>query len=685
MRILLLLLLPFAAFSQINTEQIDIVRDSFGVPHIFAPTDEQVAYGLAWATAEDDFITIQQQLLPIKGLSGQVNGKSGAFFDVAVHLLDADQIVAERYEIDLSPKFRAILEAYTSGINKYAAMHPKEVVHKKLFPASPKDIVKAYVVGMALLSHVDAPLVKILEERLDEADLPETRGSNAFAINKNKSIDGNTYIALNSHQPLEGLNSWYEAHLCSEEGWNILGSNFAGGVSIFQGTNEHLSWAHTVNHADFADVFQLEMHPDDPMKYKFDDQWLTLSPYHTKAKIKLLGFIPFSLKQKFYKSVYGVTFKTDQGVFSLRASANKTIQTAEQWYRMNKAQNFDEFKEALTMRGVSCTNIVYADQESNIYYISNGLLPVRSKEYDWTKVVPGNTSQTLWTDFYPIDSLPQVYNPASGYVYNCNHSPFLSSAPADNPREDEVPFTTGYQSKDILTNRGERFYTLIKDMDKLSYEDFKYIRKDRYFEKPMDSAPKLEAIFHLDESKRADLAKSIQLLREWDRSFDEESTEASIMILALKYIFKEVKGEDILREGDALNEEELFNALEFAETHLIKHFGRKEVALQELQIHSRADVFLPFAGGPDVMAAVYSNIQENGTVRPVAGDSYIQLVQWTKDGPIIESVNAYGAANVAGHPHSTDQMELFVKQELKPMTLDKDIIYQNAEAIYHPK
>lgn len=683
--IILLLLVPIYAVGQIQPSNIDIVRDSFGVPHIFAPTDEEVAYGLAWATAEDDFKTIQEQLLPIKGLAGMVSGKNGAIFDVAVHILDPGKIVEEDYETALSPKFKSVLESYVEGINRYASLHPEEVMHKDLFPAHPKDVLKAYVLGMALLSHADKPIFKILGEDAMSMGINETRGSNAFAINSTKSIDGNTYMAINSHQPLEGLNSWYEAHLCSEEGWNIIGSNFVGGVSIFHGTNEHLSWAHTVNHADFADVYKLEMHPDKKHVYKFNNEWLELETYHTKARIKLFGFLPFGLKQKFYKSVFGTTFITEEGVFALRITANQTIKTAEQWYQMNKATNYGEFRQALEMQGITCTNIVYADKDDNIFYISNGLLPERKQGLDWKKIVMGTKNDVLWDSFYPLDSLPQVLNPKEGYVYNCNHSPFLSADTASNPRESQIPTTMGYQTADILTNRGERFYTLINEKDKISYQQFKAIRADRYFEKPMDSAPKLEVLFNLDPEKYPQHASTITDLNMWDREFSESSPEASIVVLVINHLFKNGINNDDLRDGEKLTESKLIAAINFAENHLITNFMKTEVPLAELQIHSRADTYLPFAGGPDVMAAVYSSIQEDGTVRPIAGDSYIQMVQWTENGPIIESINAYGASNHVESPHHTDQMELFTKQKLKPMTLDKQEVYKQAKSIYHPK
>ncbi len=430
---------------EINTENIDIVRDEWGVPHIFGKTDVEVAYGFAWAQAEDDFKTMQEMLLPIRNLTGQVVGKQGAGIDILFHLTEADEIVEEKYEASFSEYFKKYLKAYAEGINAYAQLHPKEILHKKLFPVNDRDIVKGFVLGLSLMSHTHKEAIKLLENKIDPIHLPEASGSNAFAISKNKTKDEKTYLAINSHQPLEGPYSWYEAHLHSGEGLNILGATFVGSPVISVGTNENLGWGHTLSYADFADVFQLEMHPKNKLQYKFDGKWETLGKYHAKARIKLLKLFKIGVKKKFYKSKYGVTFETDKGFFALRFTANRVVNSAEQWYKMNKAKNYNEFMEALNMYAITCMNLVYADKDDHIYYLSNGLFPKRNPKYDWSGVVPGNTSETLWKDeFYPLDSLPHLLDPPSGYVYNCNHSPFICSHENHNPKYEHVPKPLGF-------------------------------------------------------------------------------------------------------------------------------------------------------------------------------------------------------------------------------------------------
>lgn len=681
-----LLLSVLVTEAQINPEAVDIVRDQWGVPHIFAKTDVEVAYGFAWATAEDDFKTMQDLLLPVKGLAGLVNGKKGAVMDVAVHLIGAEEIVEARYEKDLSPGFRKYVEAYCAGVNAYAENHPKEILHRKLFPISGKDVIKAYVVGMSLMSGVERALTAVLKGEIASPPIVAAVGSNALAVSSRKTKDGKTYLAINSHQPLEGVNSWYETHLHSEEGLNFLGGTFAGAPVVHIGVNPYLGWGHTVNYPDLTDVFRLEMHPKEKLLYKFDNEWLKLAPYHTKARIKALGILKIGVKQKFYQSKYGVTIETDQGFYALRFPGNRNIKAAEQWYRMTKAMNLDEFMTALKMQGHISLNTVYADREDNIFHISNGLFPKRNGSYDWKEVLPGNTSATLWPDdYYPIDSLPQVLNPAAGFVFNCNNTPFISTAPADNPDPKTVPTTMGFQAPDAINNRSVRLLELIGQYDQISYDDFKRIKYDRSYNKPLHSATKLEPIFHLNPETYPDLAENIRLLADWDREANIESEAAATFILVINFLRRELKDRASFQTGDELNEKKLIEALRHAQNHLLKYFGKKRMSLGELQRHSRGEIDLPVSGGTDVLAALSARKQKDGRLRARAGDSYIEMARFSKNGVEIETINAFGASAKPDSPHYTDQMEMYVNQKLKPMTLDKETIFREAKRVYHPR
>lgn len=675
---------PFCLLAQELT-QIEIFRDQWGVPHIYAPTDEEVCYGLAWAQCEDDFKTVQEQMLAVQGRYGALRGKAGIIVDFAIHFMGFREVVEAQYETHLSPKIKQMLVAYAAGVNNYAASHPEEILLKGTFKVSPHDLVVGYMLGVTQLTNATKDLIAILSNEVDMVHNDVPKGSNAIAISKRKTTSDETFLAINSHQPMEGWYSWYEAHLGSDEGWNILGGTFPGGITIFHGANEHLGWAHTVNHADFSDIYELQMHPTENERYAWNGDWLALEEKKYRATMKV-GFLQLPISRKIYSSRFGPTFKAKNGkYYALRFVSGLEIGAVEQWYHMNKASNLDEFKTALNEQDLVCTNIVYADEQDNIFYISNGKLPVRQAAYDWSTVVPARAN-TLWEQYLPIDSLPQVLNPKAGYVFNTNNSPFNATAAAENTKQSPLNQTMGYQAVGIENNRSQRFMELIAQYEQLSWEDFKRIKFDRTYPQQLQTVDmrNLELILHLDTAKYPDIADAIRLLNAWDRTTELDNQHAALFIISVYALSEQLASEKRLKRGASITQQDAAAAIRRAKKQMLKDYGTLEISLGDIQRHIRGEVNLPLAGGPDVLAAIYARRQEDGQLKAIAGDCYIQLVRFGKDGVKIESANVYGTSAKSDSPHFTDQMELFVHQALKPMTLDWKKVRATAVRAYHP-
>lgn len=683
--LLISLLFSFQIIAQVNPDNITIIRDKWGVPHIYAPTDEEVAYGLAWAAAEDDFKTIQETLLPVKGLLGRVKGPKGAILDFAVDFLEINEAVDARYDRDVSPKFKKITKAYVDAMNAYAAKHPKEVLVKKMFPINERDVIKGYTLALALLSHVQDALGLIISGNINLYE-NAPMGSNGFAVNSKKTKDGHTYLAINPHQPLEGPYSWYEAHLVSEEGLNVHGATLLGGMHIFVGANENLAWTHTVNHADFADVYKLEMHKTEKNKYFFDGKWETLEERKIKLKAKVIG-LKIGIKRKAYRSKHGPVLKSKNGnYYAVRYIANQTIQAAEQWYMMNKARNFDEFKSALSMLGVCTTNLIYADNQDNIFYAGLGLFPKRNPNYNWKKVLPGHTSEVIWKpEFHQFEELAQVHNPASGYVGNSNHTPFNATVPNDNINPSTINPTFGYLTGD--NNRSIRYHHLMGEQDKISFEDFRRIKFDTKWHTPAHiyPVPNLELMLNLDPAKYPKVSGVIQLLNQWDRETNVENVGAAVFVLTYHFIGKDIRKRGIYPLEFQLTEPYLIGMLEKTQKHLKKHFKTINVPLGDLQQHVRGDKRIPIWGSPNVIASMHGQPDKKGRFKIFAGESYVSLIRFGEDGVEIESITPYGTSNHSDSPHYTDQMELYSKHGMKKMSLKKEEVMKNVEKSYHPK
>ncbi|GMQ29106.1 penicillin acylase family protein [Algoriphagus confluentis] len=665
-----------------DTSQVQIARDEFGVPHIFGTKDADVAYGLAWAHAEDDFETIQKTILAGKALAGRVFGEQGAGVDFFVHLLETKKIAREKYDSTFSPEFKKVLEGYAAGMNDYALAHPEEVLYQPAFPITPKEIVSAYILSLAQMSGADRAVQAIVGgnvEMIPEDPMP--KGSNAIAVHSSRTDSYETFLAINSHQPLEGPVAWYEAHLHSEEGWNILGGLFPGGAMIFHGANEHLGWAHTVNTPDFLDLYQLQLNPDDQNEYLVDGEWLELESHYAWLKVRLWDWITIPVPKKVWKSIYGPTLVTDQGAFSIRMGALQRIGAPEQWWRMNKARNFSEWKAAMNSMQLTNFNTVYADRYDTIFYVSNGLLPKRTPGFDYTGTVPGNTKQTLWTEFHSFLELPQQVNPNSGFLFNTNHSPFKASRMEDNLYAEDYPVEMGFDLRD--NNRSARFRELMPDTGRISWEYFERIKFDQTLPQNLAFRTDMTALFSLDSLEHEDIRSLIHQLQAWDREADQESVGAAIFGFIYYYWWDQFAKEG--RSFDTqLTQEEALIGLREAKQHFQTHFRKELITLGEYQKLVRGEKVLPLWGLDDVLAAIRSTPLENGTRKAVQGESYILMVRFGNGLPQLESINVYGASNRPESPHYSDQMERFVNRDLKRMTLDKEEVIQNAKKVYHP-
>lgn len=673
-------------------ENITIVRDTFGVPHIYGKTDADAAYGLAWANCEDDFGTIQENILSARARLSEVKGKKGVLQDIIGQLIFADEVIDAQYK-NLSYDFRLIMKAYTMSLNKYAETHPKEILLKNVFPITEYDLMESYMVGITIISGVGYDLQRIFKNKITNQEFlnngagPIASGSNAFAFNSKKTTNGNAFLNINSHQPLEGNYSWYECHVNSDEGWNMMGGTFPGGFSPFIGTNEYLGWAHTVNYPDLCDVYKLTMHPTKKDYYKYDGKWLKLEKHTAKMKVKV-GGIKIPVSKTFYRSVYGATLKNKTGYYSIRFPANMTIKFGEQWYGMNKATNFTEFENALRIQGIPVFNVVYADKFDTIYLLCNGHYPYRDPNYQWKyHVLPGDTSATLWEagNYYPIDSMPKYLNPNAGYLFNTNNTPYNATGPDENLKAENFNHTMGILDKDV--NRSIRFQSLIKEYDKVSYLDFKKIKSDIAFQIPLytRSIENIDQIRHLDENKYPKIADAIAVMKKWNGSATIDNMQCAVFSLSIQYIIKYLNDNGIMDYNNTVSEQVFVDALTHAKKHLLKHFGKLEIPLGDLQKLVRGDKELPLWGLPETICQMYTKPHKKGKLKGHLGDSYIMLVEYTDDGPQIETINAFGSSNKPTSEHYTDQMQMFVNQEYKKMTLNKDLIFKYAEKIYHPQ
>ena len=678
---LFILSISFKSYSQINPDNIEIIRDDFGVPHIYADTDSEVAYGYAWAQAEDHFKLIQEAYLAGNGMLGKRIGLKGAGADFLTQFIQSERTVNDLYHT-LDAKFISLLEAFSEGLNAFAIKHPNEVLEKKLFPITPKKLLRYTQLQLFISNGADRLVTGIVNDNLSwpfEIN-QDTKGSNLIAVNRSRTHSNQTFLTINTHQPLEGATSWYEAHLVSKEGTNIIGASFPGSPCILTGANEFLGWTHTVNYPDKADVFALEMHPKKKNIYLVDGVPHKLEKFKARLTFRFLG-INIPISKKFYRSIYGPTLKNKTGVYSVRTPSTTNINALEQWWRMNKATNFTEFYKALEMKALPGYNIGYADRNDTIFYISNGKIPIRAKGYNWTDVVPGNTKETLWNTYYDISALPQVVNPKSGFVYNANHSPFKSSGKADNPISVNFAKAMNYETYD--NNRSIRLLALLEEEEHIDYERFKRIKYDHQLPTPLQyNYMDLNPLFEMKVEDYPSVSVLLSDIKNWDRVANASSYGAgayALLYYQLGPFFRNL-GEDRI-----FTHEVLFEALKITKAYMKTHFDSERMQLGDFQKLVRGTKELPIFGLPDVVTAMRGSPYKNGRIKITHGESYIGMVRFTPTKTYYESVISFGNSRRPESPHYTDQMDLFANFKTKKMSFDRSDVLKTAKRVYLPK
>ena len=535
---------PDAATLSANAEKYDveIIRDEWGVPHIFGNTDADTAFGVAYAHAEDDYETIQEVVAATRGHLANYRGMDAAPTDYLVGFLDVWNTVDSRYDTDVPSDVKAIAEAYADGLNLYAAQHPDDT-WKGLAPFRGKDVVAGFVFKTPLFYGLDETILGLMgDERAAEVALDPTgdrkawhvspasmteRGSNAFAVAPHRSGDGKTRLLINSHQPMTGPVAWWEAHIVSKDGLDITGGMFPGTPVILHGFNRNLGWANTVNKPDLADVYRLTINPDNKNQYRLDGAWRDFDSQDVKIKVRLWGPFALTATRKILHSEHGPVIEADHGTYAVRYAGRGEIRHLEQYYRLNKATDFEAFGEAMAINALPSINYVYADKNGNIAFFHNAQYPDRVSGWNWRQDLPGDRSDLIWKSSLPFEKVPALINPVSGFVFNANNTPFDATDGPDDLRPEDFPSSMGLETHQ--TNRALRINELVRDLERpIDRGRLLSIKFDTGYAANSDAAEVVASVLNADWSHDERLSNAAQHLAEWDLLMNAESRHAAL-------------------------------------------------------------------------------------------------------------------------------------------------------------
>ncbi len=655
--------------------EASIERDQYGVPHIYGATDADAAFGLAYAQAEDAWPIMEGSLPFFRGSAGLYEGREGAQSDYLVKWLDLWGTLDRDYEQVLSPEIRRYVEAFAEGFNAFIRDNPSEAKHPELLPITGKDIIAGHMLRHPLFYGFDGPVLELFgEERPNTVSKapynPKPKdpiGSNATAIAPSRTEDGSTYLIINSHQPLTGPVAWYEAHLQSGEGLDVMGGLFPGAPTIGVGFTKEHGWGATVNKPDLVDIYVLEMNPDDPNQYRLDGEWQNLEVSKVKLKLKLWGFFPWSVSREVLRSVHGPALRTDHGVYAIRYAGMDEMKQVEQWLAMNKAKNFEEWQAAIALNYIQSFNFVYANRHGDIHFIHNAQLPMRAPNWQWDQYLPGDRSDLIWDAYHPTSSLPQVTNPSSGFVHSANQTPFNITAASDNPRQRDVPANGGWQTR--MTNRATRGLELFEDFGEISFDEAWQLKHDNSYSINYRGIAFLQQVTRLPKTSDR-IAEAIDILSNWDRATDKNNRGAALGVCVLAAEWQAESGGSSNPDPQPILDDCIEQTLDIG--------GRLDPRWGDVNRHGRDDTHWPVAGGPDTLRAIYSRrLDGDDHLTAVAGDGLYYLIRWMPDGDMRAlGTHQYGNDMTnPDSPHYLDQAEDFTNEVLhQPLYSDQDRI-----------
>ena len=667
-------------FEKSKLYKAQIKRDIWGVPHIYGKTDADAAFGLAYAHAEDDFKNIAENMYLYRAQMGLKDGTSGAIQDYLIKVLKIRERIDKNYEKDLSEEVRSVIEAYAVGINYWMINNPNNE-YNHFFPVTEQDIVAGFAIQNLFFSGVVSSIEKLQRESAQKEEYTYlyknqefVTGSNVLAVNSNKTSDESTRIIINSHQPLEGPLAWYEAHVSSDKGWNMMGGLFPGSPFVLVGFNEDIAWGFTVNKPDLSDSYLLDVNPNNPNQYLLDGEWKDFVIENISLPVKIFGPIKWTVNREAKYSLHGPVLELGENQYALRFSGMEDIKQVEQWYAMNKATSYDEWIKAMRKRSIISFNGVFADKEDNIFFLHNSSSPKRSEGVDWKNVVDGTKSELIWKDYVKFEEIPMIKNPTSGWIASTNQDPFKVTSKEDNLDSNDYSPTLGLQTR--MTNRAYRAIELFDQYNKVDEETFDNIKFDNKYSKESRSYKYISDLFGREfESDELNYARKV--LENWDlhTNFENRSAPLGVCVLSSEWISE---------QGQRIPQDPEISFRDCVE-ELIETYGRVDPKWSERNFLVRGQNKIAVQGGPDVLRAIYGRNDSQGDLKASGGDGLYIHVSWDKDKKQqSKSIHQYGSATQDNKSkHFDDQMNPYVKEIYKPSFYEPEQLDKNTSKVYY--
>jgi acyl-homoserine-lactone acylase len=669
----------------VNTGRVELLWDTYGVPHIVAQDPAALFYAMGWAQMRSHGDLLLRLYAQARGRAAEYWGADFVDSDVWVRTNGIPARAAEWLAAQPAHT-RAYLNAFVSGVNAYAAQHPDSLspVFRRALPVEPGDVLAHQQRVLNFTFIANAGLAGGARRALG---IP---GSNGWAIGPDRTDSRAAMLLANPHLPWGDMFTWFEAHFVAPE-LDAYGAALVGFPMLSIAFNPYLGWTHTVNTFDGADLYEIQTNGD---YYLFDGEMRALTIVDQVIGVRQEDGTVAQRPLRVRSSVHGpIIAAQDHRAIALSVTGlDAPLVTAQSW-EMMRARTLSEFELAMTRLQIPMFTTIYADRDGNIMHLFNGRVPMRTRgdwRY-WRGVVRGDSSATLWTGTHGYQGLPRVVNPPTGWVHNANDPPWTATLPMPL---DPAFFPAYVAAPPSLSFRAQRSARMLQEDARVTFDELiGYKHSTR-----MEAADHflLDLIAAARQSADADARAAAEVLERWDRSADADSRGAVLFIGFLRAMRQEQWPDGSpwevgwtprapLATPDGLSDPARAAALLGDVARRVRAtYGSLNVPWGEVYRLRRDSVDLPANGGPDEAGAFrvteFQPLPGDSTrFMAASGDSYVLAVEFST--PLrARSLLGYGNASQPGSPHRTDQLELYARKELKPVWLTREEIMANLKA-----
>ena len=684
--------------------RVEIIRDDFGVPHVYGERDADAIFGLLYAQCEDDFRRVERNYLWAVGRLAELEGEKEIYSDLRAKLYMTPAEAKAAYE-GAPSRLQELCRAFADGINYYLHTHPEVVpqVITRYEPWMPLyffegsiggDIERISVAGLQQFYQPSSPLINQEQSTLSTPGLEEPQGSNGIAIAPQGSESGAAMLLINPHT------SFYfrpEVHVVSQEGLNVYGAVTWGQFFVYQGFNEKTGWIHTSTFVDTMDEFVEEViQKNGELYYRYGKEEL---PVETK-QVTLSYKDGEGLKQKnfsIYRTQHGPITHQLQGKWVATRMNWDPVQALVQSFLRTKQSNLEGFKRVMDIRTNSSNNTVFADAEGNIAYFHGNFIPKRDPRFDFSKPVDGTDPATNWQGLHAVDESIHVVNPGTGWIQNCNSTPF-TAAGEFSPRKENYP---SYMAPDVENYRGMHAQKVLGEVrGKLSLDGFISLAYDPYLPVFSFLIPELKAA--VTAHPGSPHAAALSLLASWDYRTSAESVAMSLAHFYAENYQRKFRSINRFAHPDPNakipTSAEILEVFDQTIQQMTRDFGTWNTPWGQINRFQRLSgaydapfddqkEFLPvgLASGNWGALAAFGSRASDGTKRLYGyrGNSFVAVVEFGEK-LRAKSILAGGQQADPRSPHFFDQAKRYVDVNFKEVAFYREDVEKRMQRSYRP-